>query len=480
MRILLLRPPSPNERFGLGPFFRVEPLGLEYVAAALLARGHQVEIADLRFARSLRLLMLRFRPQMVGVACLHTVDIPTTIATARTIKRLAPSVFVLVGGHAAASYPAPLLVDPVDAVCIADGEVVVPRLVESLASGGNPSEVSGLLMRSGPGGAEAFETTPELTEREPLDEHPLPARHLVKRYQHRYMCVHKSPLWAVETTRGCPYRCSFCSIWRHHERSFRCRSIDAVCQDMASVGDNVFVVDDLFWHPRARSLELAKELQRRGIRKDWVLVQARLDTVARNQELLEAWRPFARQFDIFFGFEAPRDEQLAALSKDATADATEAGVGVARSLGYGVAGNFVVDPDWGELDFEAMWAMVDRLELNRAGFTVLTPLPGTPLFDSMRDRIVETDWSRWDMHHLLVEPRLGRRRFFELFVESWKRNVLSPRYSTKKWWRWARELGPRQMATFARVIIQTQRMLRVDAYMKETIPGQTPAALGDG
>jgi len=65
-------------------------------------------------------------------------------------------------------------------------------------------------------------------------------------------------------------------------------------------------------------------------------------------------------------------------------------------------------------------------------------------------------------------------------VESWKRNVLSPRYSTKKWWRWARELGPRQMATFARVIIQTQRMLQVDAYMKETIPGQTPAALGDG
>jgi hypothetical protein len=94
----------------------------------------------------------------------------------------------------------------------------------------------------------------------------------------------------------------------------------------------------------------------------------------------------------------------------------------------------------------------------------------------MREQIGERDWSRWDMHHLLVEPRLGRRRFFELFVESWKRNVLSPRYSTQKWWRWARELGPRQLITFLQVIVQTQRMLRVEAYMKETIASQTPAA----
>ncbi|MFW5741455.1 MAG: B12-binding domain-containing radical SAM protein [Myxococcota bacterium] len=477
MRVLLLRPPSPNERFGLGPFFRVEPLGLEYVAAALLARGHAVQIADLRFAHSLRLLLRNFRPNLVGIACLHTVDIPTTLSTARAIKRLAPSTFVLVGGHAAASFPDPLLRAPVDAVALADGETVVPALAAELAAGGDGASAKGLLLRVR--GTSGFEPTAAITQRVSLNAYALPARHLVRRYQHRYMCVHKSPLWAVETTRGCPYRCSFCSIWRHHGRSFRCRSIDAVCNDLASVGDNVFVVDDLFWHPRARSLELARELRRRGIRKDWVLVQSRLDTVARNHELLEAWRPFARQFDIFFGFEAPRDDQLAALSKDATASCTEAGVQVARDLDYGVTGNFVVDPDWEQADFEAMWAMVDCLRLNRSGFTVLTPLPGTPLFDALRNRIVETDWARWDMHHLLVEPKLGRRRFFELFVESWRRNVLSPRYSTQKWWRWARELGPRQMVTFAQVLLQTQRMLSVEAYMKETIAARVPASAAD-
>jgi hypothetical protein len=51
MRVLLLRPVPGNERFGLGPFFRIEPLGMEYIAAALEARGHRVTLADLRFTR---------------------------------------------------------------------------------------------------------------------------------------------------------------------------------------------------------------------------------------------------------------------------------------------------------------------------------------------------------------------------------------------------------------------------------------------
>ena len=54
MKILLLRPVPGNERFGLGPFFRIEPLGMEYIASALEAQGHRVVLADLRFSKSLR------------------------------------------------------------------------------------------------------------------------------------------------------------------------------------------------------------------------------------------------------------------------------------------------------------------------------------------------------------------------------------------------------------------------------------------
>ena len=479
MRVLLIRPPSPNERFGLGPFFRVEPLGLEYVAAALVRDRHQVRIADLRFGASLRTRLRRFRPDVVGIACTHTVDVSTTRLTAAAVKQRAPEAFTLVGGHAAGAFPEPLLTEDVDALCVTDGEFAVPALLRALGRNAPLDEVPGLRVRHSRGaGAACFHATAQPEERISLDEVPLPARELVAPFQSHYRCVHMTPLWAVETSRGCPFRCSFCSIWRCQGRSFRQRSIEAVATDLATAGPNVFIVDDLFWHPRSRSLELARELRRRHVRKSFLLVQARLDTVARNADLLAAWRPLADVFDIFFGFEVPTDQQLLRLNKDLTVAHAEAGIEVARSLDYGVTGNFVVDPDFTESDFKSMWDMVDRLALRRCGFTVLTPLPGTPLYDELQSRIVERDFSRYDMHHILYEPRLGRRRFFELFAESWKRNVLSRDHSRSNWLKWFRGLSPRQALALARVLYHTQRMLRPEAYLAESFPLQLPAHMG--
>lgn len=475
MRVLLVRPVCDNERFGLGPFFRVEPLGLEYVAAALLDAGHEVRIVDLRFAARLEQIVRSFRPGIVGIACAHTVDIPSVLATAARVKQQSPEAFVLIGGHAASVYPAPLLQATVDAVCIGDGEETVVLLTDAIAKGFEPRQVPGLLLRIMPGvGLEAFLQT-AAAERHSLDRVPLPARSLVSTFQKNYLCVYKMPVWAIETSRGCPYRCSFCSIWRHNERSFRLRSIEHVVEDFRRTGPNVFVIDDLFFQPRARSLELAKELTRRNVKKDWILVQTRLDTVARSSEVLAAWRPLAKNFDLFFGFEAPKDAHLDALSKDMTVKSIHEGVGIAREYRYGVTGNFLIDPDWGEDDFQALWEIVDQLSLERTGYTILTPLPGTPLFDAMASRLKEHDWSRWDMHHILWEPKLGRERFFELFVESWRRNVLNPKRSRGKWIRWIRGLNAGQVAQLGRVLWQTRRLLQVDAYLKETFPLQAPA-----
>jgi hopanoid C-3 methylase len=485
MRVLLLRPVSPNERFGLAPFFRVEPLGLAYVAADLLARGHDVRLADLRFRRRWEAEVRRFEPHVVGIGCTHAVDIPSVLELATRIKRARPSTHVVVGGHAASVFPDPFVDSDVDAVCLGDGEELAGRIVDQLSGvlpratadaiwhSGQPLELRARAARSTPAGA----STPAESATAGLDRVPLPARHLVEPFRRHYICVHKQPVWAVETARGCPYRCNFCSTWQRYDRTVRVRGIDAVCRDLASVGPNVFIVDDLFWHPRERSLELARELSRRGVRKDWILVQSRLDIAAHHPELLEAWRPLARQFDVFFGFEAPSDAQLARLDKDFRVDELEEGLRVARGLYYGITGNFVVDPDWGEDDFQAMWHMVDRLSLHRLGYTVLTPMPGTDLYRRWADRVVDRDWSHYDMHHVLFEPRLGRQRVFELFVQSWKRNVLGVGHSWQTWWRWVKELSPSQIITLAGALVRTQRLLNVEAYLAEAFPLQLPADL---
>ncbi|MFI5180340.1 MAG: B12-binding domain-containing radical SAM protein [Thermoanaerobaculia bacterium] len=462
MRVLLVRPDPGNERFGLGPFFRAEPLGMEYIGAALRRRGDDVVLVDLRFGGNLSSWMRKVRPEVVGIAGMHALEYDRVVDVARRVKRTSPETFVLAGGHAAAVYPAPLREDSVDAICIDDGEEIVPALVAALERRTPLDEVPGLLLnREG-----RWHPSAPVTERTGLDGVPLPARDLVDRWRSGYQCLLFRPTWTIETARGCPFRCNFCSVWQLYGRTFRERSIGAVVEDFAATGPHVFIVDDLFWNPPARSLELAEALKRRGIRKLWILAQSRTDIVAANPELLAAWRELAEDFDIFFGLEAATDQALDRVRKDLVVGETLAAAEVARSMRYGVTGNFLVDPDWEERDFHDLWDFVARHGFQRAGYTILTPLPGTTLFDEMAKDLDGQPWFKYDMHHLLWEPRLGAGRFFELYAETWRRSILNLG-GEKSILSWMKQVRPSQMAYIVRILLRTQRMMKAGAYLAE-------------
>jgi radical SAM superfamily enzyme YgiQ (UPF0313 family) len=463
MHVLLLRPVPSNERFGLGPFFRIEPLGMEYIAAALEQHGHTATIADLRFSRSVEHYLRTERPGLVGIAGMHALETDNVTELAARVRRASPDVPILVGGHTASAYPLPFLTAGVTAVVVDDGERAVPRVVQALERAEPLTTVPGLVLRDGAGSI--TRTIGELGTLT-LDEVPAPARRLVDRWRRQYACLAHRPVWLIETARGCPFRCSFCSIWQLHGRTVRERSIGAVADDFASIGDDIFVADDLFWYHPARSLALANELKRRGIKKKWILVQSRVDLVARHHDLLAAWRPIARHFDIFFGLEAATNDGLKGLVKDATVDQSAQGIEVARALNYGVTGNFVIDPAWREEDFERLWAFVERFRLYQAGFTILTPLPGTAYFEEMRPRIGARQWAHFDMHHLLWEPALGPDRFFALYCETWRRSVLNLR-GRKSVWQWMREVDPWNALFLMQALRRTQKMLDPQHYLTE-------------
>lgn len=359
MNILLVRPHPGNDRFGLGPFFCVEPLGLEYIGAALLGHGHWVTIGDLRFRPSLATWIKRSRPRLVGISCLHTLEFDRVLETAREVRRLLPDSFIIVGGHAAAAFSGPLEETAVDAVMVEDGETLMPLLVERLERGEALDQVPGLRLRTGDG----WQSTPPLTERPSLDSVPLPARQLVQHHRSGYHCLLFKPVWLIETARGCPHRCSFCSVWQLYDRTCRERSIEAVVEDFATSGDSIFVADDLFWYNPARSLELAAALKKRGVYKRWILVQTRTDLICRSSEIMAAWRPLAKDFDIFLGLEAASDSGLSGLDKDAGVKESIEAVRIARELKYGINGNFLVDPDWDEAGFHQLWQFVEQYGL---------------------------------------------------------------------------------------------------------------------
>lgn len=475
MNILLLRPHPGNDRFGLGPFFCVEPLGLEYLGTALRSQGHQVTIADLRFRPGASTWIRRTRPVVVGIGCLHSLEFDRVIETAREVRQASPEAFIVVGGHAAAAYSTALECDAIDAIVVDDGEEVVPELVEAIQKGRSLHDVPALRLRT----PEGWVSTLALQERTSLDLVPLPARDLVERHRSGYHCLLFKPVWLIETARGCPHNCSFCSVWQLYGRSCRERKLEAVVEDFATCGDAIFVADDLFWHNPARSMELAKLLKQRGVFKRWILVQTRTDLICRSAELMEAWRPLAKDFDIFLGLEAANDKGLAVLDKGAGLTDSIDAVRIARELKFGINGNFLVDADWEEPDFQELWAFVEQYSLQRAGFTIRTPLPGTDYHSQVAGQVAGQPWSNFDMHHLLWEPKIGPERFFELYAETWRRSILNTA-GDKGIMDWIRQVRPSQIPYIMRVLWRTQRMMKPAEYMREHLATRPAAAAGKG
>jgi radical SAM superfamily enzyme YgiQ (UPF0313 family) len=472
MRVLLVKPAVAAIDFGLAPFFQTEPLGLQYVVSALQEHGHVAVIADMRFERRRPIKILeQARPDLVGISAVHILDAAATRALASDVKAYDRNIPVVVGGHALSMYPAALAgCADVDAIASGEGEQALPAICDALRERRPLATVPGLLL---PDGSSGFTRSEGVAEQLSLARSVRPDRGAVARYQGHYCCLNYMPVWTLETARGCRHRCKFCSVWQFHGRSLRFHAIDAVRADFEAIGANVFVVDDTFWTGRERSFDLADALLSTPTRKNWLLVQSRLDTVVEQPDLLERWRPLARSFDIFFGFEAPTSRGLRSLHKDADVGKTVEAVRIARRLGFGVTGNFIIDPDYTEADFEALWAFLGEQDLSRVGFTILTPLPGTAYFEQMRDRLEVLDWNQFDLHHLLWRPRLPVARFFELYCETWRRTVLNLR-GQKKWWRWLPQVRLRDIPRLARILARTQRLMDPQQYLAQTTIGERP------
>jgi hypothetical protein len=119
------------------------------------------------------------------------------------------------------------------------------------------------------------------------------------------------------------------------------------------------------------------------------------------------------------------------------------------------------------LDVETtLWDFIETHQLYRVGLTILTPLPGTQFFEECRERIKVFDWSQYDLHHLLWEPRLPVERFFELNCESWRRAVLNAR-GRKKSWQWLPQVDFHHIGHMARILVRSQRLMNQRAYMAE-------------
>jgi hopanoid C-3 methylase len=407
MRVLLVH---PSALMYSEIFLRLEPLGLERVAAALLAGGHQVQLVDLQVYRRAELerRLARFRPEAVGFSVNYLANVPEVVDLAKQVKAVLPGCLVFAGGHSVSFVAGQVLghaEGAIDVVLKGEGEAAAAALLAA-APDRAWAEVPGAVTADGPGRPPRMVHT--------LDEH-LPARHLGGR-RRRYFIGVMDPAASVEFTRGCPWDCSFCSAWTFYGRSYRRLSPEAAAEDMARINEpGVFIVDDVAFIKAEDGDQIAAQLERRGIRKQYYL-ETRCDVLLRNTEVFRRWRRLGLNY-MFLGLEALDEDGLRQFRKRTTPTVNNKALEVARSMDLSVAINIIADPDWdaARFAFVRQWAMSVPEIVN---ITVQTPYPGTETWLTEARRLTTLDYRLFDVQHAVLPTRLPLHQFYTELVRT--------------------------------------------------------------
>ena len=393
-------------------FLRLEPLGLELVAEAARARGHEVRLLDLQAAthRDLFRLLDQWRPDAIAVGLNYLANVPEVIDLAKETKRRLPQSVYAVGGHSASFIAHELLEHgegAIDVVLRGEGEACLPLLLEALGSGRDAmAGVAGAVTPGGDGPPPVFI--------ESLDT-LLPARDLLPRRSKYFLGV-LDPCASIEFTRGCPWDCAFCSAWTFYGRSYRAKSPERVGEELARIREpGIFIVDDVAFIQSKHGFAIGAEIERRGIRKEYYL-ETRADVLLRNKDVFRYWKSLGLSY-MFLGLEALDAEGLERYRKRVTLEKSLEALEFARSLGIMVAVNIIADPDWDESRFQVIrdWALgIPEI----ANISVNTPYPGTETWHTESRRLTSRDYRLFDIQHCVLPTRLPLHRFYEELVKT--------------------------------------------------------------
>jgi radical SAM superfamily enzyme YgiQ (UPF0313 family) len=211
----------------------------------------------------------------------------------------------------------------------------------------------------------------------------------------------------VQTSRGCPFDCSFCSVTGMFGRKFRYRSIESIIEELRRYDESdhfVFFCDDNFTASKQRARALLEAMLRSGFRFQWS-TQVRTD-VARDPELVSLMKR-AGCHTVFIGMESINPQSLAEMKKGQNLEDIRRAIRVVQGAGIHIHGMFVFGFDKDDWDtVEATVSFARQMKLTSVQLLILTPLPGSELYQRLyaEGRITSFDWDRYDTHHVVYQP----------------------------------------------------------------------------
>lgn len=399
MRILLINPPDDLESLlgeGANLITPFEPLGLLYIAAALRQEGREVSVIDAYVEKldveHLQAIITEKNPDIIGMT-VFTSNGGIVYALGRWMKQTFPHCFVVLGNVHASVYAEPYLRNGCcDAVVHGEGEETMVELVRELEKPTpDLSRIPSVsFLRDG-----QFVPPREYAVVNDLSTLPPPARDLVKQELYNIPAVSNLPYSGKKTSigkhmftsRGCPNRCTFCTV--HHGRQQRFHPVPAVLDEMESLqndygADYVFIMDSLFIGKKSRVIEICRGIRERGLRLRWGC-EAHVRFL--DEELVREMEA-AGCHDMAFGIESGVQRLLDVVKKNITLDqVTEAIRTVKRVSDIKISGLFILGlPGETPADTEETIRFACSLPLDMAQFSILTPYPGSAIFEELRAR----------------------------------------------------------------------------------------------
>ena len=374
--------------------FRFPPLGISYIAASLKRAGHEVTLIDCTFLKREAALeqALAARAEVVGIYCMVTM-LDDCLRFARALR--GQSRLMIAGGPLPTCDPDSFL-DQFDVVVRGEGEETLLDLLEADRRCSDLGQVPGIAYRKkeAPGGAGEIIHNPVRPFEKDLDRVPFPARELLPNAQYIQYAKKKYgySITTVMSTRGCPYRCEFCSNVVFGG-SYRERSPGNVVDEIEAAlrlgYERISFADDVFTMKKERVEAVCDEILRRGLRFNWECL-GRVDSVDASTAVKMKQAGCTR---IYFGIESADEGILQLMNKKITPGQAQKAVEITHAAGLEVGAFFILFyPGDTEDSVLKTLHFATRLPLDYLGLSMPYPLPGTALFERVRDRI------KWDWH----------------------------------------------------------------------------------
>jgi radical SAM superfamily enzyme YgiQ (UPF0313 family) len=412
-RILLINPPWYSLQ---GAGFGELPLGLSCLASYLNTRGFDAYVYNADYSGKqisgykslyesysayLNILedldhplwqgiikkIIDFNPQAVGIN-LKTGSYKSATNIARLVKRSLPGVHLICGGTHATLLPKEVIAEgSFDFVIKGEGEETFLELLNTLKENKEPQEIKNITFRQG----EKIIDNPLRPFIKDLDILPPPERDKLLNNQ-----LYSSQAKAIlMTSRGCPYECIFCASEKIWQRKVRFRSPGNVIEEIFLLKDKykanfIKIRDDAFTLNRQRAIEICKAIEGRDI---YWQCDTRADIL--DEELVKFMKR-AGCIAVSVGLESGSDRILTKIKKGESAQDIQRGVSLLNRFGINV-GLFVMIGFPTETE-EEIWQTLEfakKLKANHIIAGVVTPYPGTPIFEEAKELGFKPDDPYW-------------------------------------------------------------------------------------